>query len=430
MIKIFFHVAAMNHFGAVKNELFCAMKASGLYDAADEINIVFAKDKNIRLILPDGGNQLPCPKKAHVIKESTLKEYEFPTLRAVWDRSKDEDQILYIHTKGVSNPGWGGYDTWREYMTWGCIERWKDCLKELETHDTCGVLLLDKCKKWARKCGANKFYAGNFWWARGDYIRKLAMPECSPNRWLAEGWIMTGNPKAACLHNLSGGKEVTAMPSKSIFTFDGIDRRAWDDTMPKETVRVKSRMEIINGLIAKRGYKSYCEIGVRNFACYKFIKCIHKVCIDPAVPKATYPITSDDYFQKHNDTFDIFFIDGLHTAEQVEKDILNALSRLNPGGAIVVHDCGPETEWEQRDIADYDGNGVWVGTVWKTFAKLRMTRSDLRMAVIDTDYGCGIIERGLQETFPEHEITYPFFVKNRKQLMNVIEPEDYYTWIK
>jgi hypothetical protein len=118
----------------------------------------------------------------------------------------------------------------------------------------------------------------------------------------------------------------------------------------------------------------------------------------------------------------------LHTAEQVAKDIQNALACLAPGGAIVLHDCNPETEFEQRDIPEYDGVGVWLGTVWKAFARLRMTRPDLAMRMIDTDFGCGIIEKAnrSQKCFPLREnIDYPFFVKNREALMNVIPPEEF-----
>ena len=50
-------------------------------------------------------------------------------------------------------------------------------------------------------------------------------------------------------------------------------------------------------------------------------------------------MTSDEYFSKFKDKFDIIFIDGLHHYEQVKKDIFNSLEILNSNGIILMHDC-------------------------------------------------------------------------------------------
>lgn len=423
MIKVFFHVAAMHHFGAVKDEIFAEMINSGLYHAADKIYVNFAKDeKKLRVKLPE---------KVELVQESCLKDYEFPTLQLVHDLTGAGDQVLYVHTKGVATPqAHQGGATWRQYMSWGCIHRWRECVKMLEDHDTAGVLLVDKPGMWGPRIGADKFYAGNFWWARGDYVKLLDRPEVSKNRWLCEGWIMSKNPTAGCLHNISNGELVTSLENENMFSFLNICRGDYDARYKHEK-RVKSRIEIINRLIKQRGYKSYCEIGIWRGTCFNAVECKRKVSVDPAAnPPAIYEMSSDEFFKQTRETFDIFFIDGLHTAEQVEKDIENALKRLNPGGIIVCHDCNPETEHEQRPSEEYDGNGIWVGTVWRAFAKLRMTRPDLRMVVVDTDFGCGLIEPGEQNTYPEHKLTYPFYVQNRKELMNVIDPEEFGQWTK
>jgi predicted O-methyltransferase YrrM len=51
--------------------------------------------------------------------------------------------------------------------------------------------------------------------------------------------------------------------------------------------------------------------------------------------------TSDSFFQSNKDYFDLFFIDGDHTALQVFKDIENSLKWLNDNGCIVLHDICP-----------------------------------------------------------------------------------------
>jgi SAM-dependent methyltransferase len=49
--------------------------------------------------------------------------------------------------------------------------------------------------------------------------------------------------------------------------------------------------------------------------------------------------TSDEAFEMFaNEHFDIIFIDGLHTYEQLSKDCLNYYSKLKPGGIFAGHD--------------------------------------------------------------------------------------------
>lgn len=109
---------------------------------------------------------------------------------------------------------------------------------------------------------------------------------------------------------------------------------------------------ILNAFIQARQFTSYLEIGVwrveRNF---NQINCRRKVGVDPA-PKTTSPeilvSTSDEYFQSHEETFDLIFIDGFHEENQVMRDIENSLAHLNENGVVVIHDELPPTAWHQR----------------------------------------------------------------------------------
>ena len=110
-----------------------------------------------------------------------------------------------------------------------------------------------------------------------------------------------------------------------------------------------NRTEIINALIEKHDYKSFLEIGVNNGINMKGVECKDKIGVDPApTPEGeaytTHKMTSDDYFLTNVRKFDIIFVDGLHHADQVYKDIKNGLDHLNKGGAIVCHDMSPRAE--------------------------------------------------------------------------------------
>lgn len=150
-----------------------------------------------------------------------------------------------------------------------------------------------------------------------------------------------------------------------------------------------TRWEIINAFIDARGYTSFLEIGTRRGETFRNVKAETKVSVDrdPATT-ATYIMPSDQYFEEHNETFDIVFIDGQHDCEQVYRDITNALNVLNKGGVIVIHDCHPENREMQEP---YKGQIFWTGDVWKAFVKVRAELT-YETYVVDQDFGCGIID--------------------------------------
>jgi len=189
-----------------------------------------------------------------------------------------------------------------------------------------------------------------------------------------------------------------------------------------------TKVEIINFLIETYGYETYLEIGVRNpDDNFNKIKIINKDAVDPA-PRGKcenlHIMTSDKFFEHNNKMYDIIFIDGLHLDYQVLDDIENSLKYLNNWGTIVLHDCSPAKKEHQVEV--YKG-GTWNGTVWKAFAKLRMTREDLDMFVVNEDHGMGIVKRGHQNLFePKVEkLEFEFLQKNRKKLLNLITFDEF-----
>lgn len=112
--------------------------------------------------------------------------------------------------------------------------------------------------------------------------------------------------------------------------------------------------QLLNALVEKYKLKSYLEIGVQNPANnFNKINAKYKIAVDPCFKaifengdgtNMYYGWTSDLYFEKHSGPFDLIFIDGLHTAEQVQRDFENSLRCLNDNGFIVIHDVLPENE--------------------------------------------------------------------------------------
>lgn len=190
------------------------------------------------------------------------------------------------------------------------------------------------------------------------------------------------------------------------------------------------RYDIIRRLIEQRGYKSYLEIGVLSNETFDNLPMLEiKHSVDPN-GQAVFNMTSDEFFADHcSQSYDIVFIDGLHLAEQVTKDIENSLTHLNKGGIIVVHDCAPNNEYEQ--LREGISGRPWCGDVWKAFAIMKATRYDLKMCVVDTDYGCGLIWRDGFMNSPiayepiNGEYTWDFFCKHRNNIMGMITVEEF-----
>lgn len=187
----------------------------------------------------------------------------------------------------------------------------------------------------------------------------------------------------------------------------------------------RTRTDLINYLIEKNGYESYLEIGVASGDNLKLIKIPKKVGVDPSPSSpCEYHLTSDDFFNQNKETFDIIFIDGLHLHEQVLRDVDNALTCLNEGGVIVMHDCMPAQEsWQSRTPVP----GAWNGDVWKAAAYIRMHYDNVHFCVLDMDHGCGVLTpNSSQILYPElpiSQMTWDFFVRNRNALLNVLSVE-------
>jgi hypothetical protein len=193
------------------------------------------------------------------------------------------------------------------------------------------------------------------------------------------------------------------------------------------------RYDIINALIKKYGYRSYLEIGTQGDKCLMEVDCFYKVGVDPDPvihyedsSDHFYQMKSDDFFSNNDEIFDIVFIDGLHEDFQVRRDIKNAMRSISPGGAVVVHDCNPMEEVNQA-YPEVFGN-AWNGNVWKAWMVYRK-HPNLKMFVVDTDHGCGVIMQGRQEPFRPKRIVWDEFKQNKKQWLNLISVDEFNAFI-
>jgi hypothetical protein len=219
-----------------------------------------------------------------------------------------------------------------------------------------------------------------------------------------------------------------------------------------------NRKKVVRRALDGRTNPVYLEIGVKRGAAFRRIAADVKIAVDPAfkIPalyrrlaeaKARethyFEMTSDDFFAKEADfleqrRIDVALIDGLHTYEQVLRDVENTLRYLKDDGVIVLHDCNPATEsigYPAQSIADFSAkhhwwNLLWSGDVWKAIVHLRSTRDDLRVAVLKRDFGVGIIRKGSPDSRLSYSVQevealdYADLAADRQRLLN-LKPSAY-----
>lgn len=89
--------------------------------------------------------------------------------------------FLYAHSKGAANASDLNI-AWRRSMLEHVVARWPEHLDKLSNNDIIGT-------RWLRSHPSGVgFFAGNFWMARADFIRRLP-PLQYDNRYQAETWI-------------------------------------------------------------------------------------------------------------------------------------------------------------------------------------------------------------------------------------------------
>jgi SAM-dependent methyltransferase len=216
------------------------------------------------------------------------------------------------------------------------------------------------------------------------------------------------------------------------------------------------RTTILQRVIDHRGTESYLEIGVDRGLNFFEIDAPLKIAVDPNFRIPGGPPLSDHehFFAMTSDTFfenppeilrgkgiHVALIDGLHTHAQALRDIENCLQYLKPSGVLVIHDCLPRSPAEAqpsleaaRQTPGFDGN--WTGDVYRAIIELRCRRKDIRITVLDTDHGVGLIElrpsdcRLDMETQAIASLSYDALRSNCIELLNLKPPDAFDKWLE
>ena len=179
------------------------LKASGLWENTERFYVsCIVKDRGEA---DDLRRMIGEDKAERISVETDPMKYEYPALEFIRSKSREEDCLLYyFHTKGVSYYGGDrsdknfrrlrrNIDAWRHMMEHFLFTKWRVAVNALQDgYDTYGCYRLPPYPK------PYYMYAGNFWWVRSDYVRRLPpFPEkrIATDRFIAEEWLYKAGPK-------------------------------------------------------------------------------------------------------------------------------------------------------------------------------------------------------------------------------------------
>jgi hypothetical protein len=201
---------------------------------------------------------------------------------------------------------------------------------------------------------------------------------------------------------------------------------AWDWDAPNF-----NRIALVNLLLAKKAGPSYLEIGCADNSLFDSVPVARKTGVDPQ-RGGTHRTTSDAFFAQNQERFDVIFIDGLHTYEQVRKDVVNSIECLAGGGWVAMHDMLPKN-WIEQHIPVISAT-AWTGDVWKVAFELAST-DGVDFKILKIDRGVGVFrvtkrDVRLNDRFQSlRDQKFSFLYDNIKELP-LIDWQDAQEWLR
>lgn len=144
------------------------------------------------------------PKLEIIAHYDNPQKYEYPALDFIRRKSEGEHCLFYyFHTKGITYQALETDDreflgfkrnieAWRKMMEHFLFDKWRVAANTLtSSYDTYGSYRLPPPPK------PYYLYAGNFWWARSEYVRRLPSFDLDniSERFFAEEWLYQAKPK-------------------------------------------------------------------------------------------------------------------------------------------------------------------------------------------------------------------------------------------
>ena len=188
-----------------------------------------------------------------------------------------------------------------------------------------------------------------------------------------------------------------------------------------------TRHAVVQSFLSLYERPSYLEIGVSKGSTFHAVEAARKVAVDPKfrfdVQKARrnhpgdqyHEATSDDYFGSIiniRESFDVIYIDGLHTFEQTLRDFTNSLMYLASHGTIIIDDVFPSTHLasiRDREVflqlrREMKASHDWMGDVYRLVYFIETFFQQLSFACVEENHGQAVVWREKRNSVPERRV--------------------------
>jgi hypothetical protein len=403
----FMHVAMVNHWRQIVDEQILKMRASGLWEKTRTLHV--------GLLGPDPGSFPYRDPKIQLHHFGTdFEPAEGPTLailqdfcraRASGNNGGGDFLVYYTHTKGVFNLS-RGTSEWRRSMEHFSLLRHADCIAALAEHDVCGI---NWHSSWCR------FFGGNFWWARGSYIRSLPdvrslrpRPGLDPSqrhvyeRWIGENpSVRPANLHDSLTHHYASQpyprhryarlREVASHGDGPPSGWRGLENRFQDLLEPIEpmSVIVEVGVEYGHSLFSLAAAAPFARIvGVDPYGRMPAaeLRRLHDLGPRGVVGSADAEAWVRSHVGQHPNIVliratgevalehvpgpvDVLHLDAVHTYADVAAEFRRWEPKLRPGGCVLLHDTisfpddvgrfFAELPGRKAEIRDCGGLGAW-----------------------------------------------------------------------
>lgn len=194
-VKVFYHLACMGNWKEVFAEQLQQLAGSGFYS----LNITaLGSEEDIREAKSIAAG---CHMQLNILFTSRdFACFERPALLALEQYARvNEGYVLYLHSKGVSNPADSSKIKWRRLMMQQLVENWEHCMTQLPRFDVIGV-------NW-REMHPTSHFCGNFWYASTRYVRKLVDFDYYYEHPRYQIWDAVNNKRLGCEFWISSARE-------------------------------------------------------------------------------------------------------------------------------------------------------------------------------------------------------------------------------
>jgi len=213
MVRVYYHIYAIDGVESIIDEQIEMIQKH--FNFPFVLNIGINVNKDNQKISNVISRLFNYNRRNYLLRDIRIGVSEFTTLDLIVEdipSIADDDKIFYLHTKGVSKINESNYTNivdWRNLLMYFNVERVHDIFEAFKSeYNTFGCLF--------KEFGNLRIYDGNFWWAKGEYIKTLNLDSVRKNRTNAEmNFIQMGdNWKPYTIYNSNVNHYQTPYPKE------------------------------------------------------------------------------------------------------------------------------------------------------------------------------------------------------------------------